>query len=137
MTVMRIALLVLAPSIVSAQSPSARILPAAPRPGAIVRVVVAGAGNASAISGTLAGEALHFERTGSSWTALGGVPTDAEGRVTAHVIVARPTAPDSLSASVMMPRIVKPKAEPLAVDSSFSKPMDSETAARVDRENAM
>jgi murein DD-endopeptidase MepM/ murein hydrolase activator NlpD len=132
MPLIRRLLILLAPATVLAQKPTVRILPAQPRPGAIVRIIVASAGTSDAISGTLAGEPLHFERSGSTWTAIGGIPTDAEGRVTAHVVVGG----DSAAGSVILPKIVKPKAEPLAVDSSFSKPMDAETAARVDRENA-
>jgi murein DD-endopeptidase MepM/ murein hydrolase activator NlpD len=132
MAVIRKLLVLLAPAALLAQKPAVRISPAQPKPGAIVRVIVSSAGDVKALSGRLAGEPLHFERSGATWTAIGGIPTDAEGRVTAHVVADG----DSLAASVTMPRIVKPKAEPLAVDSSFSKPMDAETAARIDRENA-
>jgi murein DD-endopeptidase MepM/ murein hydrolase activator NlpD len=132
MPVIRQLLLLLAPATVLAQKPTVRIVPAQPRPGAIVRVTVSSAGTADAISGSLAGEPLHFERSGDTWTAIGGITTDAEGRVTAHVVFGG----DSAAASVVLPKIVKPKAEPLAVDSSFSRPMDAETAARIDRENA-
>lgn len=137
MTGMRSCLLLIAPTALAAQAPAARIVPASPKPGAIVRVVVSNAADATAISGSLAGEPLHFEKSGAVWAAIGGIPTDAEGRLTAHVVADRSGHGDSLKASVVLPKIVKPKAEPLAVDSSFSKPMDSETAARVDRENAM
>lgn len=126
-------------SAASAQtSPRLSVSPARPQPGAIVRLAVRGvADSAQDVEGTLAGEALHFIRSDSGWRAIGGVPTDAEGNMTARAFVQFASGRvDTLRATMTLPRIPKPKAEPLKVDSSFSRPMDAETSARVARENA-
>lgn len=117
--------------------PRLSVTPARPQPGAIVRISLIGAGDGATVEGALAGEPLHFVRAAGAWHALGGVPTDAQGNLIARAFVRHESgAIDTLRATMVLPAIPKPKAEPLAVDSSFSKPMDAETAARVDRENA-
>lgn len=115
--------------------------PSSPQPGAIVRLSVSRAdsvGSVTSVEGTLAGEPLHFVRAGSAWHAIGGVPTDAQGNVHARAYVTFASGRvDSLRATMVLPVIPRPKAVPLAVDSSFSRPMDSATSARVARENAL
>src|SRR5688572_12945933 len=76
----------------SAQTPAATRLiasPSRPQPGAIVRLSVRSRvlDSIASIEGTLAGEPLHFIRTDSAWRAIGGIPTDAEGNVTARAYV--------------------------------------------------
>jgi murein DD-endopeptidase MepM/ murein hydrolase activator NlpD len=128
-------------SVAAAQNP-ARLSasPSRPQPGAIVRLSLRLPDRESiaAVQGTLAGEPLHFIRTDSGWHAIGGVPTDAQGNVVARAFVKLASGHvDTLRATMVLPLIPKPKAVPLKVDSSFSKPMDSATEARVARENAL
>lgn len=138
---MRLLLLLVVASTAAAQSsPRLVATPARPQPGAIVRLSVtmpASRDSVTGVRGVLAGEPLHFVRSSASWRAIGGVPTDAEGNVSARAYVTRASGRvDTVRAAMVLPRIPKPKAEPLAVDSSFSKPMDTATANRIARENA-
>lgn len=141
MTGMRLLLLLLVASTAAAQSsPRLVAAPARPQPGAVVRLSVtipSSSDSVTAVRGVLAGEPLHFIRSAASWRAIGGVPTDAEGNVNARAFVTRESGRvDTLRATMVLPRIPKPKAEPLAVDSTFSKPMDTATSNRIARENA-
>ena len=121
----------------NAQGPRLTASPSRPQPGAIVRLSLR-APAADSVRGTLAGERLHFIRTDSGWHAIGGIPTDAQGNIVARAYVTRATGEvDTVRATMVLPVIPKPKAEPLKVDSSFSRPMDAETEARVARENAL
>jgi murein DD-endopeptidase MepM/ murein hydrolase activator NlpD len=131
-------LLLMAATSVAAAQPRLLANPSRPQPGAIVRLTVrATADSVTAIGGTLAGEPLHFVRSDSGWRAIGGIPTDAQGNIVARAFVRLASgAVDTLRATMVLPPIPKPKAEPLRVDSSFSRPMDDSTAARVARENA-
>jgi murein DD-endopeptidase MepM/ murein hydrolase activator NlpD len=128
-----------AASAVSAQStPRLTALPSRPQPGAIVRLSLRSTGQIASVRGTLAGEPLHFIRSDSGWHAIGGIPTDAQGNVVARAYVHLASGDvDTVRATMVLPVIPKPKAVPLKVDSSFSKPLDSETEARIARENAL
>ena len=132
--------LMTAASVAVAQTPARfTASPSRPQPGAIVRLSLrAPARDAiTSVQGMLAGEPLHFIRSDSGWHAIGGVPTDAQGNVVARAYVKLASGRvDTLRATMVLPFIPKPKAEPLKVDSSFSKPMDEATADRVNRENA-
>lgn len=125
-------------SVAAAQSaPRLSAIPSRPQPGAIVRLSLRAADSASSVQGTLAGEPLHFIRTDSGWHAIGGIPTDAQGNVVARAFVHLASGRiDTIRATMVLPVIPKPKAVPLKVDSSFSKPLDAETEARIARENA-
>jgi murein DD-endopeptidase MepM/ murein hydrolase activator NlpD len=131
--------LMAAASAVNAQNPRLAASPSRPQPGAIVRLSLRGVpSTVSEVQGTLAGEPLHFIRTDSGWHAIGGIPTEAQGNVTARAFVHGESGGiDTIRATMVLPLIPKPKAVPLKVDSSFSKPLDAETEARVARENAM
>jgi murein DD-endopeptidase MepM/ murein hydrolase activator NlpD len=119
-------------------APRLAATPSKPMPGAIVRLNLrAGSATVSSVNGTLAGEPLHFVRTDSGWHAIGGVPTDAQGNVIARAYVHLASGEvDTVRATMVLPLIPKPKAVPLKVDSSFSKPLDDATQARIARENA-
>lgn len=123
---------------VSAQSPQLAITPVRPEPGALVQVTLTGASEDStlAIRGSMAGEPLHFVPSGPGiWRAIGAVPVDASGRVVARVILDRaPAVADTLAAGVTMQRTPAPTSR-LRVDATFTRPLDSATAARVAREN--
>jgi murein DD-endopeptidase MepM/ murein hydrolase activator NlpD len=125
-----------------AQAPRLAVSPSRPQPGAIARLTLstpAKRGDAViAVRGSLAGEPLHFIAAGNgSWHAIGGIPADAVGTMNARAFLTRESGRvDTVAAAMRLPTIPVVKAEPLAVDSSFSKPMDSETADRINRENA-
>ncbi|HEV7992878.1 MAG TPA: M23 family metallopeptidase [Gemmatimonadaceae bacterium] len=130
--------LLLASAELSAQQARLSIAPARPLPGALVDVAlsnVAGSRDSIvAIRGTMAGEPLHFLASRGVYHAIGAVPVDSGGSVTARVIVARASGrADTLSASVAPPAL-PPPAEQLAVAERFGRPLDSVTAARVARE---
>jgi murein DD-endopeptidase MepM/ murein hydrolase activator NlpD len=121
----------------SAQTTRLSATPSRPQPGAIVRLSLRGADSVSSVQGTLAGEPLHFIRSDSGWRAIGGIPTNAQGNVVARAFVRFASGRlDTVRTTMVLPLIPKPKAVPLKVDSSFSRPLDAETEARVARENA-
>jgi murein DD-endopeptidase MepM/ murein hydrolase activator NlpD len=125
-----------------AQATRLSIAPVRPEPGAIVRLTLADpASRADAVvsvRGSMAGEPLHFLPSGpGTWHAIGGVPVDATGSLLANAEVRHASGKiDLVRARVTLPKLPPPVAQPLAVDSSFSRPLDSATAARVERENA-
>jgi murein DD-endopeptidase MepM/ murein hydrolase activator NlpD len=85
----------------------------------------------------MAGEPLHFLPSApGTWHAIGAVPVDATGSLLADAEVRHASGKiESVRARVTLPKLPPPVAQPLAVDSSFSRPLDAATAARVDREN--
>jgi murein DD-endopeptidase MepM/ murein hydrolase activator NlpD len=115
--------------------------PASPEPGAIVRLTLTSGSNVDpivSVRGALAGESLHFIKAGTTtWHAIGGVPVDTEGSLQANAIVQRKSGASEIArVRFTLPRIPPPVAQPLAVDSSFTRPLDAATLARIDRENA-
>lgn len=129
-------------SIVTAQTARLTAAPARPEPGAIVRltlnVPVSGADSVVSVHGALAGEPLHFLRsTAGAWHAIGGVPVDSEGSLVANAVVQRASGKTEIArVRFTLPKVPPPVAQPLAVDSSFTRPLDAATIARIDRENA-
>jgi murein DD-endopeptidase MepM/ murein hydrolase activator NlpD len=89
------------------------------------------------VRGSLAGEPLHFIRlTPGTWHAIGGVPVDTEGILVASAVIERLSGKtESAKVRFSLPKVPPPVAQPLAVDSSFTRPLDSATKARIDREN--
>ena len=136
-----VALCTLVSGSLGAQSSRLSVAPGRPDPGAIVRLTlttpVSAADSIVSIRGALAGEPLHFiASTAGAWHALGAVPVDATGSLVARVYVNRASGKvDSVRARLMLPELPPPVERPLAVDSSFTRPLDSVTAARVAREN--
>jgi murein DD-endopeptidase MepM/ murein hydrolase activator NlpD len=118
--------------------PAARISPASAKPGALVRILVtdsAGAESVTSVRGTMAGEPLHFVVAGPGrWRAIGPVPTDASGRVTARVFVDRGSQTDTIVAAAQVPRLQLATSR-LQVDTTFTRPLDSATTARIADEN--
>ena len=125
-----------------AQTSRLSVAPARPEPGAIVRLTLSApalhADSIVSIRGAMAGEPLHFiAATPGKWHAIGAVPVDATGSLVASVIVQRVSGKtETVRTRLVLPKLPPPVAQPLAVDSSFSRPLDSATAARVARENA-
>jgi murein DD-endopeptidase MepM/ murein hydrolase activator NlpD len=124
-----------------AQSSRLSVAPARPEPGAIVRLTLSAPApqrdSIVSIRGALAGEPLHFiAATSGAWHAIGAVPVDAEGSLVASVILQRASGKtETVRARLTLPKLPPPEAQPLAVDSTFTRPLDSATAARVAREN--
>jgi murein DD-endopeptidase MepM/ murein hydrolase activator NlpD len=127
-----------------AQRPALTISPANPAPGAIVRLTLRMPDGDSAlrISGLMSQEPLHFQKSsGSTWRAIGPVSVDAAGDVEAVAIVEHASgAVDTVTATVTIPK-PKPSTGParrraLSVSPRFTRPLDAETQARIDRENA-
>ncbi|MFL5561781.1 MAG: M23 family metallopeptidase [Gemmatimonadaceae bacterium] len=115
------------------------VTPAHPAPGAIVRVVATSAAPASivAVSGTMAGEPLHFHRaTSQRYEAIGGVPVDSANAIAQVVLALSSGRRDTVSVTIALPPLPPPN-EQLAVDSRFGKPLDSALEARVAREVAI
>jgi murein DD-endopeptidase MepM/ murein hydrolase activator NlpD len=87
----------------------------------------------------MAGEPLHFVRArgASAYRAIGAVPVDSAGEVSARAIVSRASgSADTLVASVTTPPL-PPPAERLDVAPRFGRPLDAATSARVARENRL
>jgi murein DD-endopeptidase MepM/ murein hydrolase activator NlpD len=130
---------------VGAEAQTLTISPAAPQPGAIVRLTLRlpeSADSIVRISGTMSGEPLHFARSASNtWRALGPVSVDATAEIGATAIVEKVSgALDSIRASATIPKPPAPRegarARALSVSPRFTRPLDSATQARIDRENA-
>jgi hypothetical protein len=137
-----VALCAIVTGTLGAQTPRLTVSPVRPEPGAIVRLTLAGPASQGdavvSIHGSMAGEPLHFLPSApGTWHAIGAVPVDATGSLLADAELRHTSGRvESVRARVTLPRIPPPVAQPLAVDSSFSRPLDSATAARVERENA-
>jgi murein DD-endopeptidase MepM/ murein hydrolase activator NlpD len=86
----------------------------------------------------MAGEPLHFLQSApGTWHAIGAVPVDATGSMVASADIRRASGKtESVRARLTLPILPPPIAQPLEVDSNFTRPLDSATAARVARENA-
>jgi murein DD-endopeptidase MepM/ murein hydrolase activator NlpD len=87
----------------------------------------------------MADEPLHFLRSSAgTWHAIGGVPVDATGTLVANAEVRSASGGiETVRARVTLPKLPPPVAQPLSVDSSFTRPLDPATAARVEHENAL
>lgn len=136
----------LAATALQAQSARLTITPLRPEPGSIVRLtldhVAKGSDTIVAIRGTMAGERLHFlPASAGSWHGIGPIPVDASDRVVATVFLERLSGSvDTVAAGVKVPRLPAPTvaaggARRLTVDQRFTRPLDSATEARVEREN--
>ena len=137
-----IALSVLLATSLRAQT-SARLTaePVSPEPGAIVRLtldVPESPDSVVSVRGALAEEPLHFLRAANgTWRAIGGVPVNAEGNLGASAVVQLASGKTQIArVTFNLPRIPPPVAQPLAVDSTFTKPLSAATIARINRENA-
>ncbi len=85
----------------------------------------------------MAGEPLHFIAAGSSaWHAIGGVPVDTEGTLVASAEITHASGKtENVRVHFALPKVPPPVAQPLGVDSSFTRP-DPAIDARIARENA-
>lgn len=114
--------------------------PAEAEPGAIVRLTFTDSSSdpVVAVRGVMAGEPLRFLAVDSGrYRAIGAVPVDASDSIRATVFAARRSGKvDTTYATVTVPHIELPKEAPLAVSSTFTRPFDARTRARIARENA-
>jgi murein DD-endopeptidase MepM/ murein hydrolase activator NlpD len=115
--------------------------PADAEPGSIVRLTIADTASDRVVSvrGSMAGEPLRFLASDSGrYRAIGVVPVDVSDRVRATLFATRASGRvDTLVASVRVPHIEPPKEAPLAVSTTFTRPLDAKTQARIARENAL
>lgn len=136
-----VALCALVAGPLGAQATRLSVAPVRPEPGAIVRLTLAAPASRTdavvSIHGSMAGEPLHFLPSApGTWHAIGAVPVDATGSLLADAELRHASGKiESVRTRVTLPKVPPPIAQPLSVDSSFSKPLDSATAARVAREN--
>jgi murein DD-endopeptidase MepM/ murein hydrolase activator NlpD len=114
--------------------------PAEAEPGAIVRLTVSDSAADSIVSvrGSMAGEPLRFLASDSGdRRAIGVVPVDASDSVRATIVAERRSGRlDTLHAVVLIPYVEPPRETPLAVSTTFTRPLDAKTRARIARENA-
>jgi murein DD-endopeptidase MepM/ murein hydrolase activator NlpD len=128
-------------STASAQVPRLVVSPMHPEPGALVTFTLtdgAPAGDrAVTVKGSLAGEPLHFiPASAGTWHAIGGVPVDAEGALVADAEITHASGhTETTRVRFTLPKVPPPVAQPLGVDSSFTRP-DPAVDARIARENA-
>jgi hypothetical protein len=125
----------------TAQTARLTAAPAHPEPGAIVRLTlrapVSPIDSVVSVHGALAGEQLHFMHlTAGTWHAIGGIPVDTEGVLVGSAVIERASgSTETVRVRFVLPKVPPPVAQPLAVDSSFTRPLDAETTARINREN--
>jgi murein DD-endopeptidase MepM/ murein hydrolase activator NlpD len=123
-------------------NPTVRWTPERPPPGTLLRISAAAPDSFDmpALSGSVAGQPLHFSRSGDSLIAFAGVPPDPPDTVRLALWVADELGADSLSLAI--PVLIEPApraatGERLRVAERFSRQPDSATAARMTRESAM
>lgn len=130
-------------SALGAQTLRLTATPARPEPGSVVRLSVPSIAPAPdsvvAVEGRMAGEPLHFIRSATgAWRAIGGVPVDAVDSVIARAFLRRASGEaDTIRAVLRLPSPPPRRTAStprLSVDGRFTRPMDAETSARVERE---
>ena len=109
--------------------------PAAPRQGALFRVRVSGVAKGTTLSGTVAGEALHFSPVAGTTTvqSFAAAPIDAPDSLGVQVLCTAGERTDTLRARLATTGGEYP-VERLTVAPTFGRPPDSALAARMKRE---
>jgi murein DD-endopeptidase MepM/ murein hydrolase activator NlpD len=126
----------LAPHTLRAQdTPDTRITwtPERPVQGTLFRVHTAPRVDGAHVSGSIAGEPLHFSPTASGWEALAAAPLDQGAQLELTVTITRNGEVDSVRANVPVARGSYPL-EKLTVAPRFGTRPDSALQARMDRE---
>ena len=124
------------------EAKTALTAPAQATPGAVVRISLNEMGRDSvvAIEGSMSGEPLHFHQVqAGAWHAIGAISPDAKTEAIARAIVSFASGrADTLSDIIRIPGSPPSRGKPraLAVSPRFTQPLDAETQARIDRENA-
>jgi murein DD-endopeptidase MepM/ murein hydrolase activator NlpD len=108
--------------------------PRRPKQGTLFRIVVDGVTDPRAVTGTVAGEPLHFMRAGNAsvW-ALAPAPIDSNGAVTAVVVIADDLGTDTVRTRVPIAPGGYPS-EKLTVAPRFSGRPDTALRRRIDEE---
>jgi murein DD-endopeptidase MepM/ murein hydrolase activator NlpD len=142
-------LITITPGTAEAQQPRLAMEPKHASGGTLTRLTLDRISRANdsvtSIIGSMAGEALHFVPAGAGkMQALGAVPLDVSDSLVAVVRIEHQSGfIDSARASVAYPhrpppapaaRGRAPGARRLRVDARFTRPMDAETEARIERE---
>jgi murein DD-endopeptidase MepM/ murein hydrolase activator NlpD len=144
---LKVAATVAAAALVAATASAQQVKPSitAPTkaaPGAVVRISVNSSGrdSAVAIEGTMSGEPLHFHHVAKgTWHAIGAISQDAKTEAVTRAIVSFASGrADTLSDVISIPGPPSSHGKPhtLAVSPRFTQPLDAETQARIERENA-
>jgi murein DD-endopeptidase MepM/ murein hydrolase activator NlpD len=144
-------LITIPPRTTLAQQPRLAIEPTHAAGGSLTRLTLDRLARANdsivAVTGTMAGEALHFVAAGpGKMQALGAVPLDVSDSLVARVVIERQYgAIDSARVAVAYAhrpppapssnRGRAPGARRLRVDARFTQRMDAETEARIEHEN--
>lgn len=122
-------------AVLAQDSPRARVtlIPERPVQGTLFRVRVHQVDTDARVSGTAAGDPLHFSKTDSAWQALAAAPLDKGASVDVRVVVSRADVVDTVRTSVPVAR-GSYTLEKLTVAPRFGTPPDSALQARMDRE---
>ena len=108
--------------------------PRRPKQGALFRLVVDGVADPRAVSGTVAGEALHFASAGNGRvSALAPVPIDSTGSVMAVIVIADDLGTDTVHTRVPVAPGGYPS-EQLTVAPRFGGRPDTALQRRIDEE---
>ncbi len=110
--------------------------PERPRQGSLFRVVLEGVPAGAELSGRVAGEPLHFERSATGGEAFAAAPIDASSPLRIVVTCAVGSLTDSVAIGVPL-AVANYPLERLTVAPRFSAPPDSALAARTRRESAL
>jgi murein DD-endopeptidase MepM/ murein hydrolase activator NlpD len=127
--------------VLAAQDPPSRVtwIPTEPVQGSLVQIVVSAPVDSGwLVTGTLAGQPLHFERdvTGAA-RALAGIPVGARASIPLMVSVSRPRVDTAQHETIRIPvRAGDFGVESLQVDPRFTARPDSALAARIREEAA-
>jgi hypothetical protein len=116
------------------EPPEIQWRPALPLQGSLVVLVVRPSGHETAplVTGTLAGEPLHFEADSQgSFVALGGIPLETRDTIQLQVSV---NGEETVTPLLVAPRMVAHEA--LRTAPRFTRPPDSALAARLEGERA-
>jgi murein DD-endopeptidase MepM/ murein hydrolase activator NlpD len=126
-----------------AQTTQLTIVPANPGAGALIRLTLQtepSADSIAAVRGTIAGEPLRFLRARPhTWHAIGAIPINGTDTIFAIAAIEHASGlVDTVRLSVKLPapppRLARKRR--LAVSGEFTRPPDSATQARIDREMA-
>ena len=89
------------------------------------------------VAGFLLGRGFLATDSGR-YRAIGAVPVDVSDSVRALVIAERSSGTvDSMYAVIRVPHVEPPREAPLAVSTTFTRPLDAKTRARIARENSL
>ncbi|MFL5487500.1 MAG: M23 family metallopeptidase [Gemmatimonadaceae bacterium] len=116
-------------------------VPARPEPGALVRLTLTervSGDSIVSVNGALADEPLHFVKSSRGvWHAIGGISVEAVNALATATVKRASGKSETARVRFTLPTLPPPVAQPLAVDSNFTRPLDAATIARINRENAL